>query len=90
MNHVTLIPDVWRALLVRLSLLVGQLHLVHRTIKLIQAILLHVIIKDSLITPVRPNIESHFHLWVAAITHTLIDLAFLNIADIIRQKSRFV
>ena len=88
MDHIALVSDVGRALLIRLSLLVGNLHLVHRTIKLIQAILLHVIIKDSLITPVRANIESHFHLRVAAITHTLI--AFLNIADIIRQESRFV
>lgn len=87
-DHVTLVPDIGRALLVRLSLLIGQFHLVHRTIELVQTILLHIIVKDSLIAAVRTNIQSNFHLWVAAITHSL--LAFLNLVDVVGEKGGLI
>ena len=49
---------------------------------------MHIIIKDGLITTVRPNIKSYFHLWVATITHSL--LTFLDLVDIIGQKRGFI
>ena len=60
----------------------------HRTVQLIQTILLHIIVKDGSIASVRANIQSYFHLRIAAITNPL--LTFLNLVDVIWQKGRFV
>lgn len=79
--HVALVSYVRRALLVWLSLLVGQFHLVHRAVQLIKTILLHIIVKDGSITSIRAYIQSDFHLRIAAITDPL--LTFLNLIDII-------